>query len=239
MFGTQNIIHLLKNIKKCDSFFYVSTVAIADPNQYFLEEDSFPERTHFEDAYSETKYMAEKLVRENLSSKFKTRIFRPAIVIGDSNGKKMSKIDGPYIFIETFKKYQHVLKSLPIIPLCFNPRAKLSIIPVDHCAKAMAKIIKVDQSDAQVKTYHLVSHDLPTISEFLADLSKQLGIKSRFFPVKRNIFHQTLLNQTGIPKEVIPFMFSRISYDKSNTIELCPELAESSYDAFKSILLNA
>ena len=38
-----------------------------------------------------------------------------------------------------------------------------------------------------------------------------------------------------IPKEIIPFMFSKISYDKSLTLKDLPELRDSKYAEFKKI----
>lgn len=236
--GTQNILHLLKGMKNLKAFYYVSTIAVGDPDVYFLDENHLPKRNKFGDAYSETKYLAEQVVRENANDRFVTRIIRPGIIIGDSVTLEMEKIDGPYYFIEAFKKYSHLLKYTPIVPLSFNPRSKLPIIPVDHCAHFIKLLIERDNYEVNLKTYHLVSSEIPTLMEFLRDLNKKFGVKTHYFPVKENRIHNSLLKLLGIPEEVLPFMFSRISYDKTSTLEDLPEIKDSTYSTFKSILFG-
>lgn len=236
--GTQNILHLANTMKNLKAFYYVSTIAVGDPDTFFLEEDVFPKRKHFFDAYSETKYLAEQIIRENTSSNYVTRIFRPGIIIGDSVTKKMSKIDGPYYFIEAFKKYSASLKYVPLLPLSFNPHSKMPIIPVDHCARFMRLLIQRDKFEKKLKTYHLVSLESPTLKEFLSDLNARFGVKTRYFPVAKNVVHNSLLKFTGIPKEVLPFMFSRLTYDKTSTLKDLPEIKESTYSTFKNILFS-
>jgi hypothetical protein len=87
-----------------------------------------------------------------------------------------------------------------------------------------------------VKTYHLISAEVPTTSEFLTDVNKVLHIQTKYIPVLKNPLHNSLLNLLGIPKELIPFMFSKLSYDKTRTIEELPELAESTYSSYKEKL---
>lgn len=238
--GTQNVIHLINRMKNLKSFYYISTIAVGDQNSFFLDENTLPKRQKFNDAYSETKYLAEQLVRENTETPrhYQTRIIRPGIIIGDSVTRDMPKIDGPYYFIEAFKKYGHLLKLTPVIPLSFNPRAKLPIIPVDHCARFISLLIKRDEGKNPLKTYHLVSSELPTLSEFLADLNDMFKLKTHYLAVPENKLHNTLLKLTGIPEEVLPFMFSKLSYDKTSTLEDLPEISESTYSAFKHILFG-
>lgn len=236
--GTQNILHLIKGMKNLKAFYYISTIAVGDPDVYFLDESQLPKRNKFSDAYSETKYLAEQVVRDNVNERFVTRIIRPGIIIGDSVTLEMEKNDGPYYFLEAFRKYSHLLKYTPIVPLSFNPRSKLPIIPVDHCAHFIKLLIERDNHKVNLKTYHLISSEIPTLMEFLRDLNKKFGVKTHYFPVKENRIHNSLLKLLGIPEEVLPFMFSRISYDKTSTLEDLPEINDSTYSTFKNILFG-
>lgn len=236
--GTQNILHLLNAMKNLKAFYYISTIAVGDPDSYFLDENVLPKRVKFEDAYSETKYLAEQIVRANVSAKYVTRIIRPGIITGDSETFEMPKVDGPYYFIEAFKKYGHLLKLLPVVPLSYNPKAKMPIIPVDHCARLIALLIQRERFTPDLKTYHLVASELPTLREFLSDLNQEFQLQTYYLPVKENAVHNSLLKLLGIPKEVLPFMFSRLSYDKTSTLEDLPEINESTYSAFKKSLFS-
>lgn len=236
--GTQNVLHLLKSMSRLKAFYAISTIAVGDPTTYFLDENTLPARSIFEDSYSATKYQAEQLIRENLSKKFVTRIIRPGIIIGDSSGSKMPKTDGPYYFLEAIKKHIGLIKKLPFIPLSFNPKAKIPLIPVDHCARFIDLLISRDKFENQLKTYHLISNELPNLKEFLADVKIEFGLKAEFIPFKKNKVHDSILKIAGIPKEVLPFMFSKLSYDKSSTLEDLPEIEESTYSDFKKILFQ-
>lgn len=239
--GTQNTLRLVKKMKKLKVFYYISTIAVGDDESFFLEEDIFPMRSKFNDYYSETKYHAERLVRETFLSDVlmpPVRIIRPGIIVGDSQTGEMPKIDGPYYFIEAVKKYAHLLKSLPVLPLSFNPRTKIPLIPVDHCARFIALLIKRDKLERRILTYHLISHEVPSVKEFLEDLNAHFKIKTSYFPVYRNALHNALLKFFGIPKAVVPFMFSKLSYDKTRTLDELPELKSSLYSAYKNKLFG-
>ncbi len=230
--GTQNILRLAKRSKSLKVFYYISTIAVGDDNCFFLEEDILPSRSNFTDHYSETKYLAEKLVRETMFN-FPTRIIRPGIIVGDSESGEMSKIDGPYYFMFTIKKYISILEKSRVVPLSFNPQTRLPIIPVDHCARFVSLLIQRDKYEAGIKTYHLISEDIPSIKNFLDDLNLYFGLKVHYLPFFKNTFSKNLLSVLGIPPQVYPFMFSKLSYDKSRTLEELPELKESRYGTFK------
>jgi thioester reductase-like protein len=232
VFGTQNMLRLARKMKKLKAFYAISTIAIGDDSEYFLEEDKFPDRKKFNDHYSHTKYQAERIVREN-SVYIPTRIIRPGIIIGDSRTGTMDKIDGPYYFMKAIQKHAMLLKTFPVLPLSFNPNARLPVIPVDHCAHFISLLLRREDFNPGLKTYHLVSNQVPTVREFLGDIFATLNIKSEFFPVFRNPVHNSLLKLLGIPKEMVPFMFSKLSYDKTRTLKELPELNESNYSAYK------
>ena len=235
--GTQNTLSLAKKMKNLKGFYYISTIAVGDNDSFMLEEDQLPLRKRFNDYYSETKYLAEKIVRET-HSLFPIRIIRPGIIIGDSQTGKMDKIDGPYYFIEAIKKYSSFLKPVRFIPLSFIPRTKIPFIPVDHCARLIALLIDRDLSVPDLKTYHIISNEVPTVKEFLNDINEAFDLKTQYIPVFKNPIHNTVLKMLGIPKQLIPFMFSKLSYDKTRTIEELPEIQESTYSTYKSILFG-
>jgi nucleoside-diphosphate-sugar epimerase len=230
--GTQNLLRLIKKFNKLKCLYYVSTIAVADEKSFFLEEDSLPLGPTFSNYYSETKYLAEKIVRQDAGIQA-IRIIRPGIIVGDSNSGEIAKRDGPYYFIDLLLRNEKILKKISFIPLSFNPKTKIPMIPVDHCAKFFALLIKRDDFSKTTKTYHLISSEIPTINDFLEDSCQSLGIRTRFLAVANNIFHENILKILGMPKELIPFMFSKLSYDKSRTKEELPELAESRYHTYK------
>ena len=236
--GTKNVVNLLASIKNLKALYYISTIAVGDIQKDILKEDFLPQRDHFTDAYSQTKYLAEQYVRGHASRDYVTRVIRPGIIIGDTKTLEMPKIDGPYYFLKTFEKYLSLLRLLPMAPLSYDPTSELPIIPVDHCARLIRLLIERDTFKKGVKGYHLVSCDLPSMKDFLSDVNIHFNMKTKYIAVKENFIHNSLLKILGIPKEVLPFMFSKISYDKSNTLEDLPEIKESTYRTFKHVLFQ-
>lgn len=242
--GTQNIIRLLKKMKSIKAFYYISTIAVGDEETYLLEEDQLPIRKKFNDYYSETKYYAEKMVRdaflnEKEDQRILTRIIRPGIIIGDTKTGEMNKVDGPYYFLRAMKKFSSVLKVIPFLPLSYAPRTKIPIIPVDHCAQMIALIILREDFNNELKSYHLISAEIPSVKEFLIDTNNALKIKTKYIPMQRNGIHNFLLDTIGVPSELVPFMFSKLSYSKTRTDRELPELKESIYNNYKDKLFKS
>lgn len=237
VFATQNMLRLSKSCPRLKAFYYVSTIAVGDDQSFSLEEDVFPLRKRFNDFYSQTKYLAEKMMRES-SFHVPLRIIRPGIIIGDSVTGHMPKGDGPYYFMDALKKHALIIKALPYLPLPYHPSTKLPIIPVDHCARAFSLLIKRDNFQEQLKTYHLISSEVPTVGEFLADINHALNLKVMYVPVPKNPIHNTVLKFLGIPTELVAFMFSRLSYDKTRTKRELPELEESRYSSYKDKIFS-
>lgn len=237
--GTQNIFHFLRSIKNLTNFTYISTIAVFSDSKYFCEENILPARNSFHDHYSKTKYFAEKFVRENAHKiNAKITIVRPGIIIGNSVTGEMEKLDGPYYFINAFKQYHQYLKGLKFALLSFNPRTRIPIIPVDHCAHYIKLLIERDEQLKTLNTVHLVSDEIPTVEEFLKDLNRIFDLNIKYISVPRNVIHNTLLKAVGIPNEVIPFMFSKSSYDKTETLKILPEIANSRYSDYKEVIIK-
>lgn len=237
VFVTQNMLNLAKHCSKLKSFYYISTIAVGDDSSFFLEENALPRRKRFNDHYSKTKYLAEKIVRESKLG-CSLRIIRPGIIVGDSQTGHMPKGDGPYFFMDALKKHLHLLKGIALLPLPYNPSTTLPIIPVDHCARFISLIVQRDSHENELKTYHLISTEIPTVQEFLDEINRALGLRVRYLPVVKNPIHSSLLKLLGIPKELTSFMFSRLSYDKTRTESELPEILESKFSDYKDTLFS-
>ena len=70
--------------------------------------------------YHRTKFESEKLVRTRVQGAW--RVYRPAIVVGDSRTGEMDKIDGPYYFFKAIQKARH---ALPRVVPARRPRGRL------------------------------------------------------------------------------------------------------------------
>lgn len=244
--GTSNLLNFFRQSKNLKEFHYVSTVAVIDPvGDELIFEDVLPQRQKFDDYYSQTKYAAEKLVRE---FKFETDIckiiYRPGVIVASSTDSKNFKMDGPYYFARALKQVRTVLNFLPFVMLNFNPKANLPMVPVDHVAQFIAQSLQLNSlaptsSRRKDATYQLVSDDLPAIPDFLEEIFSELGINTQLKNSTMGFINKFLLTNLGIPKETIPFMFHCHSYDKSNTYRDFENGFKSQYKDFKHSLLKS
>ncbi|HRF12301.1 MAG TPA: SDR family oxidoreductase, partial [Candidatus Accumulibacter phosphatis] len=89
--GTRNTVRLAEEID-ARHFHLVSSIAAAGLFEGLFREDMFDEAENLDNPYFRTKHDSEGIVRREC--KIPWRIFRPAIVVGDSRTGEMDKIDG-------------------------------------------------------------------------------------------------------------------------------------------------
>ncbi|MDQ5880812.1 MAG: hypothetical protein QG616_642, partial [Pseudomonadota bacterium] len=105
--GTRSTVQFAESID-AKHFHLFSSIASAGLFEGLFREDMFEEAENLENPYFRTKHDSEGIVRREC--KLPWRIYRPAIVVGDSRTGEMDKIDGPYYF---FKLIQKLRKLLP------------------------------------------------------------------------------------------------------------------------------
>ncbi len=90
--GTRNAV-ALANAVQAGTFHHVSSIAAAGLYKGLFREDYFDQGQKLPSAYHRTKFESEKIAREETQGPW--RVYRPAIVIGNSKTGEMDKVDGP------------------------------------------------------------------------------------------------------------------------------------------------
>ena len=148
--GTQNAVDLANEIG-AGTFHHASSIAVAGEYDGFFTEDMFDEGQKLPHSYHRTKFEAERLVRQRVTGAW--RVYRPAIVVGNSRTGEMDKIDGPYYF---FKAIQKVRGALPQwFPLVGLEVGHTNLVPVDYVAASMDHIAHQEGLDG--RAFHLVA----------------------------------------------------------------------------------
>ena len=148
--GTQHAVDLANDLQ-AGIFHHASSIAVAGTFQGHFTEDMFDEGQSLPTPYHRTKFESEKLVRQRVQGAW--RVYRPAIVVGDSRTGEMDKIDGPYYFFKAIQKVRHSLPQW--FPLVGLEVGWTNIVPVDWVAAAMDHIAHMDGVDGQA--FHLVN----------------------------------------------------------------------------------
>jgi NAD(P)-dependent dehydrogenase (short-subunit alcohol dehydrogenase family) len=147
--GTTHAVEFARALE-ASRFHHVSSIAVAGTHRGRFTESMFDVGQKLPSPYHRTKFEAERIVREQPFVPW--RVYRPAIVVGDSHTGEMDKIDGPYYF---FKTIQRVARTVPDwVPLVGLDLGKTNIVPVDWVVDALEHLAHEDDLDG--RAFHLV-----------------------------------------------------------------------------------
>src|SRR6516165_8584958 len=138
--ATRSVINLARRLDAM--LHHVSSIAVAGDFAGEYTEDDFDVGQQLPTAYHQTKFEAESLVRSAPGLRY--RIYRPAVVVGDSRTGEMDKVDGPYYFFGVLDK----LAVLPsFTPVLLPDTGRTNIVPVDYVVDALVALTHADCSD--------------------------------------------------------------------------------------------
>ena len=147
--GTRNTVELAKAID-AGHLHHVSSIAAAGLYEGVFREDMFDEAENADHPYFMTKHESEKIVRKEC--KVPWSVYRPAMVVGDSQTGEMDKIDGPYYFFKLIQRMRQILP--PWMPTVGLEGGRINIVPVDFVVNALDAISHKD--GITKRCYHLV-----------------------------------------------------------------------------------
>ena len=148
--GTRHAVQLANELD-AGTFHHTSSIAVAGKYTGLFREDMFDEGQKLDHPYYRTKFESEKIARSQTEMPW--RVYRPAIVVGNSQTGEMDKIDGPYYFFTAIKKLRHYLPGW--FPLVGPELGYTNIVPVDFVANAMDHIAHQPGLDGQA--FHLTN----------------------------------------------------------------------------------
>jgi NAD(P)-dependent dehydrogenase (short-subunit alcohol dehydrogenase family) len=167
--GTRNALALAEDLK-AGCFHYTSTIGVAGLYPGTFREDMLDEADTFPNPYLQTKHDAEVLVRDEC--RVPLRVYRPSMVVGDSQSGEIDKADGPYYLfplIQWLKRFVGRGTTLPGI----TTEGVMNIVPVDFVADAMDHIAHKPGLDGGV--FFLTDSRHYTVGELLDVFSRAAG----------------------------------------------------------------
>ncbi len=172
--GTRHALDLAVRLRKAGvlkRFDYVSTAYVAGSTAGTVTEEDLARGQEFANSYEQSKYEAELLVRE-YRPLLPIAIYRPSIVVGDSNHGYTPHFKVLY--------WPLLLLSKNLLPFfACDPSAHLDVVPVDFVADALIALM---QRDGAVGQTFLLSAGLGKeirIKELLRDSYLYAGINKR------------------------------------------------------------
>jgi len=159
--GTINAVDLANEIE-AGCFNHVSSIAAAGLFKGTWREDFFDEAEDLDKhPYFRTKHESERIARERTTVPW--RVFRPGVVVGDSETGQMDKIDGPYYFFKLIKRFRQLVPSW--MPMIGIEGGRINIVPVDFVVAALDHLSHARGLDG--KTFHLVDPEPMRVGDVL------------------------------------------------------------------------
>ncbi|AIG73802.1 short-chain dehydrogenase [Amycolatopsis sp. MJM2582] len=158
--GTAQVIALAAELN-AGCLHHVSSVAVAGDHEGMFTEEMFDVGQRLLTPYHRTKFEAERLVREQQDVPW--RVYRPAVVVGNSETGEMDKIDGPYYLFPAISR----LAGLPDVPIVGPDLGDTNVVPVDYVAESLNALVTTKGLDG--RAFHLVNPEpQPVVSVYNA-----------------------------------------------------------------------
>lgn len=156
--GTRHAVQLAETIG-AGCFHHTSSIAAAGTYKGIFREDMFEEAEGLDHPYFRTKHDSEGIVRRECTVPW--RVYRPGVVVGDSQTGEMDKIDGPYYLFKSIQKLRNAVpKWMPMLGI---EGGVWNIVPVDFVVDAMVHISHLKGLDG--KCFHLTDPNPRRIGE--------------------------------------------------------------------------
>ncbi|MBE1547646.1 thioester reductase-like protein/short-subunit dehydrogenase [Mycobacterium sp. OAS707] len=221
--GTRAVIDLCRRLDA--TLHHVSSIAVAGTYRGEFTEDDFDVAQELPTPYHQTKFEAESLVRSTPGLRY--RVYRPAVVVGDSRTGEMDKIDGPYYFFGLLAK----LAVLPsFTPMVLPDTGRTNIVPVDYVVDALVELMHTDGRDGQ--TFHLTAPKTIGLRGIYRGVAEAAGLPplrgslpgataTPFLRVsgRAKILRNMAATQLGIPGEILDVVDLVPTFATTNTVE--------------------
>ena len=203
--GTKNINDFCRSLPNLRRYNYISTCYVAGRRTGRILENELVHDAGFRNFYEETKYLAEAEV-EKMKADLPVTIFRPSVVVGDSNTGQIVKYDGIYYLIHYLRKAPGLLRFINV----GNRDVRLNLVPVDFVVDAIAAL-STDETAAG-KTLAIADPDPLTTAELFDVIAEKVSRKRSIIVPPAAIVEQTLMLPfsppiTGLPHYAVPYFF--------------------------------
>jgi NAD(P)-dependent dehydrogenase (short-subunit alcohol dehydrogenase family) len=159
--GTRHMVEFAEAVE-AGRVHMVSSIAAAGLYKGTWREDMFEEAEDLDNhPYFRTKHDSEGIVRTESTRPW--RVYRPGIVVGNSETGEMDKIDGPYYFFKLIRRLRGTVPEW--VPMPGIEGREINLVPVDFVVRAMDHIAHLDGLDG--RAFHLTDPKPKTAGEVI------------------------------------------------------------------------
>ena len=229
--GTRHMVDLAEAVE-AGTVHMVSSIAAAGLFHGTWREDMFEEAENLDvHPYFRTKHDSEGVVRSECLRPW--RVYRPGIVVGNSETGEMDKVDGPYYFFKLIRRIRNAVPQW--MPMLGVEGREINIVPVDFVVRAMDHIAHTEGLDG--RAFHLTDPKPPSAGDVIdvfaraahgpessvrlpaaaieaADPLVRLGLSA--LPLSGVIVDRAL-GEFGIPRAVLTYVNYPTHFDSRGT----------------------
>lgn len=217
LYGTRHVLDFSEVCPGLERLHYVSTCYVSGRHPGIFGENDLEKGQEFNNYYEETKYLAEIEVRDRMQGGLPATVYRPAIVVGDSETGATQKYDGPYAVIRWLLR-QPGTALMPV--LRGADEARLNLVSSDFVVGAIDHLAALPHSAG--RTYQLADPEPLTVTETVNLIAAATGRRMIRVPVAKSVAAGALrgipgLSRfTGIPPEALDYFDHPTHYSVQN-----------------------
>lgn len=199
--GTRYVLEFCGAVELKQLHYVSSTIIFGwTPKEKLFESDTNIEMMNLDFGYSQTKWVAERLVLEARGMGIDANIFRPSFLTASQDGVGNSA--------DIVIRLLAFMVNNEVIP---NAENQISFLPVDVAADCIAGIIALPGRSN--RNYHVTADDYYNLGHITDEIADQLGC--RFTPLSTHDFIEELKRRCGRDDPMYPLLeFSVRSYGK-------------------------
>ncbi len=214
--GTQRVLDLAERAPRLDRLHYVSTCYVSGPYPGLFTEEDLEKGQGFNNYYEETKQLAELEVRKRMD-RIPATVYRPSVVVGDSETGATQKFDGPYFVIQWLMRQP----GIAVLPVVGRPsRYRFNVVPRDFVIRALTHLSGLTTNAG--KTYALADPRPMTVDETIDTIAEATQRKVVRIPMTKGLAKGALQYVPGvyrllrIPAPAVDYFVHPTSYDTRN-----------------------
>lgn len=215
--GTRSLVEVALGADRLVRFNFLSTAFVSGARQGVVLEEELDRGQKFRAVFEETKFAAEGIVRR-ASADMPVSIYRPPLIVGDSQTGEFDTKDDPYHLMLAFL-------NVPLdvgVPLPGRGDYPLNLVPVDFVIEAMFTLSR-DQRAVGL-TFHLTDpNPLPArrVLELLADYGRKRRPRGAIpASLARRLLKLPGVDRLGPPHRVVDHFNQLVIYNCMNTLQL-------------------
>lgn len=214
--GTRSILELAMGADRLRRFNFLSTAYVSGDRQGVVMEEDLIRPGRFRTEFERTKFEAEEVIRR-ASADIPISVFRPSLIVGDSQTGEFDPEDDPY---HAMLGYLRIPLDMPV-PLPGRGDYPLNLVPVDYVVRAMRHI----SSDPRAVglTFHLTDpNPLPArrVLDLISDSADRPRPRGQIpAPLARRLLKLPGMARLA-PAVVVEYFNQLVIYNTENTMEL-------------------